>query len=339
MFGYIAAETFHPKNKPEVKHTDFFREPTDGSLRYRPYGATPSNMFLDEALKQRQLHIDSEFQKLFDNPPEGVPEGFALMLSNDHLIGEQRRKMMNTMAYMKWHDKHEPVSAELHEKMNFMDRGNAFISESLDFAVETSVENLELGKLTHPYRRRLEHIGEFRTDTAEAIESHGGVVYPKIFPYHSLAIKPDVSYSRDGSHEINGFIVRYKRDFGHIDLPNNTGRLHLVERQIAGYRVDEASGFSQDVVRRMLAKKITSSQRWEDKYMEYIVDTGARGFILRAVQTDSLEDFVEPVSTTIYGYKELYTPTQRMAKVALGPTEDNGIAYFGPIHELNKDRI
>ena len=334
MFGLLAAEVYAPQ--PSSPEEGSFKEPTDGTLRYRPWGAMPGNMYLDDDLKASQQYKDSEFQKLYDNPPIDVPPEFALMLAVDHEIGEARRKMLNYESYMKWAVKREPVTEELDEKLQHIDRGNAYIGEILDFALETSVDAVEAGKLTLAYWQRREHLAPFRAEAKEAIESRGGVMYPDIFPYHSISINPDVEYLDDGTHTMNGFIVRYKRDVGHIDLPHCAGRIHLVERQIAGYRVDEASGFKQSIVDRMLATPLSFEKSWQTEYMKYVVDTGARSFIEQKVQANSLEEFVVPVSATLYGYKELYTPEKRLARIAMQPTEDDGIAYFGPVHTIGK---
>ncbi len=334
MFGYLAAESFRPKKMPE--NVEPFREPTDGTLRYRPWGAVPADPFRDDEVREHQLIIDAEFQKLFDMPPEGTPAAFAQMLSDDQMSGEARRKMKNYEGYHDWLDLREPVGIELDAKIEYLTRGRAMFGEALDFGLETSVMHFEGGKVTHPYKQRLEYVELFRQEAEEAIEARGGIVYPKVQPYHSISIIPDIEYLENGGHLINGFIVKYKRNFGSLELPNHKGVLHLTERQLAGFRVDQESGFSQGVIQRMQCTPISMTHGWQEKYVKYIVDTGARGFIEKAVQTDSVEDYLVPISTTLYGHKELYTPGQRLAKKVLRPTEDNGIAYFGPAHAHSK---
>lgn len=334
MFGLLVAEALRPQNS--LTFAERFHEPTDGSLRYRPWGAVPANPYVDEALMKRQLMIQAEFKKMFDYPPEGTPMAFARMMAYDHLIGEERRIMKNYEGFMKWQALRQPVTVEMNDKLSYFERGQAFSDEIFDIALETDIENFEFGKLTHGYRQRLEHVEPFRCEVEEALEAHGGVVYPKILPYHSISIIPDVEYYDDGTHSLNGFIVRYKRDFGTIELPDSKGKIHILERQLAGFRVDAASGFDQNIVDRMMQVSIGPQKTWQKRYMQYVVDTGARGFIERAIQTDSLADYVVPESTMIYGYKALYSPEQRMAKTILKPVEDDGIAYFGPPHVISK---
>lgn len=111
--------------------------------------------------------------------------------------------------------------------------------------------------------------------------------------------------------------MKYKRDYGHIFISGSDNELlRIVERQIAAYRVDEASGFDQTVLRAMHDLRDTYPKRiqWDkstsddDKETEVFYNrlrmTGCAEFIEHAVQTDALDDFVVPISTTIYGYKE-----------------------------------
>lgn len=334
MFGYLAAESLRPRHP----HGDSFREPTDGTIQYRPWGAVPANPYIDDELKERQHLIETEFQKLFDVPPAGIPVGFATMFANDHAIGEERRKMKNYEGFMEWVGRHEPVDTLIHEKISLVERGNGDAGDTLDFAVNTTVQSFEVGKVTHPYGIRLEHVEPFRKEVEAALIERGGVVYPKVLAYHSISIIPDVEYLENGAHTLNGFIVRYKRDFGAIDTADGTARINLTERQLAGIRIDAESGFNQDILTRMLATDISPERSWQKRYMQYIVETGARGFIEKAIQLDSMEKFLVPGSTTIYGHKEAYATktTKGLARVALGPDEDEGIAYFGPLHTQSK---
>ena len=335
MFGYLAAESFRPKKTPET--VESFREPNDGTLRYRPWGAMPADPFADEQLKERQRFIDGEFKKLFDAPSEGTPTDFAQMFADDYLIGEERRKLKNFEGYSEWLAQHEPISEQLDAKIDHVVHGDAYIGEILDYAIETSVNNFEIGKVTSPYGERLEYVEPFRCETEEAIIERGGIVYPKIFPYHSLSIVPKFNYFEDGTKTLASFIIRYKRDFGHIVLPDRSGVIHIVERQIAGIRIDAASGFPA-VIKYMLENHAKQGEDPWENAEKHIRDCGAEGFIMKAVQADSRELFFEPDSTTIYGYKEIYTEKTkqdmlaRIAMRSMGPVEDDGIAYFGPAH-------
>jgi len=336
MFGYAAAEFFRPRYEKD----EGFKEPTDGTLRYRPWGAMPANPYLDQALKDRQSYIGSEFIKLFNNPPDGTPPEFAEMLLWDHEIGEQRRSIQNFDGYTQWLATCEPITEDIDRKADHFEHGSAYAGEILDFALATSIDHFEVGKVTHPYRQRLEHVEPFRREVEDAIKERGGLIYPKVMPYRSIDIMPHMFVDEDGQEKLAGFIVKYKRDFGHINLADGSGTLRLVERQLAGFRVDEAAGFNPAIVTLMDFASKDKGIRWDgiqdDQFERQLRNTGARGFIEKAVQTDSLEDFVVPISTTIYGFRVKSTPRKLMAKKALKPVDINGIAYFGPPHNLAK---
>ncbi len=298
MVHKSSLELFSPVPTPEG-----FREPTDGTLRYRPDGAMPANPYLDAP---RQKEIDDEFQKLFDNPPEGTPKQFARMLQDDHMINEQRRKMLNFENFEAWRATGEVVPDELEESMDHVIRGTASVEEVLDFALQTNLEAFEVGKVTHPYRRRLQYVAPFRKVVDNAILERGGEVYGKSFPYRSIDIYPHVTFKK-GEPFIHGFIVPYKRDVGDIPLLDGSGVIHVVERQLSAFRADEASGFNEHVLKMMKYDPFKWNTYPNDEaYQDALKTTGCRGFIERAVQFDSLENFVVPISTTIYGYKEFY---------------------------------
>lgn len=308
-----ANEAFTPASMPEG-----FNEPSDGTLRYTPHGAMPANPYFDDQLIRRQTEIDAEFQKLFDTPPEGTPKRFAHMLRDDHMIHEVRRKMLNFEGFLEWQATDAVVPVELQEILDAVIHGTASVEEIFEFALHTGINAFEIGKVTHPYRRRLEHVEPFRSKVDAAILTNGGEVYGKDFPYRSIDIRPDVTY-KNNAIQINGFIVPYKRDVGDIPLPDGTGVIHVVERQLAAFRTDELSGFNQNIIKMMKYGSFQWKTAYIDAaYQDALKNTGCRGYIERSVQLDSLEDFVVPVSTTIYGYKELYKPTtETLAQRAL----------------------
>ena len=285
-----------------------FREPTDGSLRYRPDGAMPANPYIDDVVRQRQVEIDTEYRKLYDYPPEGTPEGFATMLLDDYMIHEERRKMLNFEGYQAWQAKGGEIPEDLEESVEHFMRGTAYEDEIIDIALNTDIEEFEVGKVSHPYRRRLEFVDQLRRGVDAAIVDHGGEAFGKYFPYRSIDITPHVTYV-DGELQVNGFIIPYKRDVGDIPLPDGSGMIRIVERQLAAFRADATSGFPQDIIQRMKETPIDWSASYQDDdYREALVNTGCHGFIVREILFDSLKPFVVPVSTTIYGYKQYFRP-------------------------------
>jgi len=312
---------------------EVFREPLDGSNRYLPYGAMPGDPYLGDEIESRQLEIDIEFKKLFLSPDTDAPPAFRQMLVADFEVGRQRRKLLNFDGYMKWKALEEVMEPRVEVLSQLVERGTADCAEAIDFALNTEIEKTEIGQLTCAYSNRLEHVQPFREEVAAAIEAHGGVLIPSIIPYRGLSIVPDVEYLEDGFHTLNGFIIRYKRDVGYIRLPNDEGVLRIVERQIAGVRIDEDSGFSDPVLKMMQYTPIAGDHTWQDNEKQYLHDTGCQSFIEQAVQADTVEALIVPISVTVYAYKEAHDveACRTVGGVALRrPVYDDGIAYFGP---------
>lgn len=336
MLGFMAGEMFRPAQDESERS---FREPSDGTLRYSPAGAMPANPFVDEELKAAQAYKTAEFSKLFSQAREGVPSEFATILADDYLIGDQRRCMQSFEGYSEWLAMREPITEEIDQKMSYFERGKATVGEIFDIAVETKIPHFEVGRVTCGYGQRLEFLQPFREEVVQEIENHGGLVFPTIQPYRyrSIDIDPKVWVDEFGNKRLAGFIVKYKRDIGRIDILNDTDAIHVVERQIAGYRIDEASGFDQDIIARMNALITDTGMQWDgqkDHAWDFELSrTGCRDFIETAIQTDSTADFVVPESVAIYGFKESYAPTtqRRLARSAFHRIKDHdGLAYVGP---------
>ncbi|MDB5163373.1 MAG: hypothetical protein JWO54_456 [Candidatus Saccharibacteria bacterium] len=335
-----STEKSPPFNKKE------FVEPFTGNVHDRIYGAMPANPYLNDEVKNRQAKIDSELIKLFKYPPEklNIPKDFRNFLLEDHNIGEERRKMQNFNSYAIWQQKIAGLQLPkyLTEKLSRFETGHAETDDILDIVMdpinddkETTLESFEIGKLTHGYWKRIEHLSSFRESVQDSIASHGGVLFPTILPYRSIDILPKVVTDKQGHERIVGFIVKYKHDIGEITSENSERTINIVERQLAGYRVDEASGFRQDILDSMQAVSDfkAGSFSWEnvhDKQFEYhLRNTGCRGFIEKAVQLDSTEAFVVPISTTIYGFSEFNAQTKKTEKVAFRkPDSDENIAFY-----------
>lgn len=314
----------------------------------KPYGAVPAHPFLDDEIKKQQREINFGFHNLYKTPPEEMPDAFVDMIYDDYIINEERRKMINYEKFMKWSRCIDPQTDDLRMKLDLFERGQASPSDILDLAAitppltpgrtETDTDiSMEFGKVTHPYGYRMEYVDPFRQEVNEAIERHGGVVIPDVEPYRALKILPYAytyfDESGDKKQRLKGFIVKYKRDYGIVHLPGGTESMKLVERQIAAFRVDAASGFDQSIIENMnaVADAYPGRVRWEDhqnpNLQKRLARTGCEEFITAAVQGDSLEPFVVPISTTIYGYKIERSAPRKMGRrvINLG----GRMAYFG----------
>ncbi|UTX51012.1 hypothetical protein KI440_02280 [Candidatus Saccharibacteria bacterium TM7i] len=325
-----------------------FSEPFSGALHDRHYSAMPANPYVNEQIKDRQALIKDEFAKLFEHPPEdlNVPHEFQQLLVDDYYINVERRRMINYENFAKWRQSHPCLDESLEPIVQLVEAGFGETGDVFDVALFTDLDGgLEVGRVTHPYWQRIEHVSKMRLDAAAEIVKRGGVIEPIENAYRRVKISPHVERLEGGEQRITGFIVRYKHDFGFI--PKAEGEtIRVVERQVAAYRVDEASGFPRDILEAMQVAAAEATKAnpkkpfyWDntsdERFEELISDTRCRGFIERTVQTDATEPFVVPESTTLFCYTEktpLNMPSlaaRRLASVAFRtPDTDDGIAFF-----------
>jgi len=299
-----------------------------------PYGAVPANLYRDEETKLQQAMINESFRVLYETPPSEMPSEFVdHVVMNDYVINENRRMIENYDVYTQFMASGTDIDPALYPEIDRFESGHATIDEIARIASRSKIPSVEFGKVTHPYGYRMQYIDEFRADMSEAIEAQGGVVYPDIAPYRSIKILPRVLRADDGTEfgrqRIIGFIVKYKRDYGHIPVAGSKDEVvRVVERQIAAYRVDEASGFDQSVLDAMHALREQYPKRihWDapipdegknkQVFLDRLEKTGCLSFIENAVQHESLEDFVVPISTTIYGHREKLPEKKKLDSVA-----------------------
>lgn len=313
-----------------------YREPCSDNPRIKPHGSVPAHPFRDEETKQQQREMLAGFNILYRTPPKNVPKSFVRVMVDDFVINEERRKMDNYQGYMAWKALDEPVPEDLEEPLEYFEKGQATESEILSILQRTKLRKGEIFKVSHPHGYRMEQLQPARDELDEAILEHGGVIYPTVTPYRSIDVLPRVEYVPNEHGDIRqrliGFIVKYKRDYGKVPVEHSEEIIHLVERQIAAYRVDADSGFDQTVLQAMhdFSDNYHKRIRWEDTHNPHLKSrlrrTGCWSFIENAIQTDSLEDFVVPISTTVYGHKELPSKSKALGRKMIDI--EGKLAYF-----------
>lgn len=298
-----------------------FREPFSGEKNDPIYGATPGCPYGIPEVEERQDRIEKELDKLFQYPPKelNVPESFKRFLIEDRNVGRVRRNLKNHIHYQAWHLTHSEIPTHLIEPIYHFERATATIDEAVEVGYQTTIDAFEVGKLTHPYWQRMNGLRPMREELAEAITKRGGEVFKKdpTEPYRSIDIIPYTSMYMDEKNiihqEVVGITVRYKRDFGAGILEDGT-EVRFVERQTAGYRVDEASGFPQENAAvlqdpRLLGlseddcKDFNWGNKQDPRHSAFLDLSGCRAFIENTVQSDLMELYVTPIETVEYGYK------------------------------------
>ena len=313
-----------------------FTEPFTGAIGDRQFGAMPANPFRDEKVQKRQAGIEAEFLKLFVPPAElQVPDSFAAFFQEDYEIGERRRQMTNYSNYMSWRGANPDIPEALVPHIDHYEEGTAEVDEIFDIMLGTSItKGLEVGRVTHPYWQRMQHLPPLREAVASAIVERGGTLESRRSPYYKIGILPNIGPDADGNQRINGHLARYKHDIGTLVRPSDGKIIHIVERQIAGIRVDEHSGFSQGVQRRMhetadTEEKFLWSDTRDERFEYHLRDTGCRGFIEKAIQTDSTDAYIVPESTTVYMFAEDPTTSRAFGNAAVAGAGKFASPYYG----------
>lgn len=316
-----------------------FTEPFSGTLYDRHFGSMPAHPFKSDAIQARQAGIERELVKLFV-PPVGleVPDEFARFFRDDYEIGEHRRQMTNYNNYMAWRASAPIVPDELLLPVDRYESGTAEVEDIFDIMLGTSmVDGIEVGRVTHPYWRRMQYLQPLRESVAKAIVERGGVLERRNSPYRSIDIIPAIGPDQHGNQRIHGHLARYKHDIGSMVRPSDGRVIHVVERQIAGIRVDEASGFSQGVLRRMHEVADTKanfvwSNTKDDRFEYHLRDTGCRGFIEKAIQTDATDDYIVPESTTVFMFAEDPRISRAFGDAALTRATQYDAPYYASKH-------
>ena len=337
-------DTFFFKSRFLPKLPYHYAEPSLTYLDISPHGAMPANPYLNEDVKTQQKYINEQYQLLYHTPPRDMPKQFVEdVVISDYVINESKRAIANYEVFMKYSESEHETLELLSDKVRLFKEGRATILNIADIGTNSSIKSVEFGKVSHPYGYRMQKVEPMREEMTTAILERGGVVYPSIAPYRSIRIMPRVERFDDGTEHggqrVIGFIVKYKRDYGHIPIKESGQILKVIERQIAAFRVDEASGFDQTVLAAMhsFRDKYPKRVHWDKTPGRHDVKaravfehrlqvTGCKDFIERAVQSDSLEDFVVPISTLLYGSKEAveqkqaYSSSERIGHLVVAAT-------------------
>lgn len=319
---------------PSLPVPAHFHEPFGDQHWNKPYGASPARPYGDPETEARQEMMNIEFNKLYEFPPEElkIPDSFKKYLIDVEKFARIKRNLTNHYHYEAWRKTNPEIPHYRLEDVYHYEKGQASIKRIGSLAASSTLQAFLAGKLTHPYWQRIGSLPDMRDETALMIESLGGLVYeyPDHNPYRSIKIQPYTTLNPDTSkEEIQGISVEYLRDFGTMRLPGKD-RVHMVERQIAGYRVDEASQFPQEILEAMhnpsifISEPDTRDFSWtnlQDPRHEIFMDkSGCKEFITQSVQSNSVEPFVVPIETSEFGYKGDNIHTENyLAQIALKP--------------------
>ena len=323
---------------------------------FPPGGAMPANQYIDDETQQQQAEHNNALRSLYENPPIDMPQNFVRMVVDDYVINEVRRGLINFESFMAFTTECPDIIREMPDEIGLLMRGKASQDQIFDVVIQANVEaaakktkgykTSEFWKLSHPYGYRMQHLEAIRENSTRSVVENGGIVYPEVLPYRDITITPNVEYGvpvyDDETDEVvgmnyhdtpilDGFIVRYKRDYGNVPIPGTDKMIHLVERQVAGIRVDEASGFSQahlELFNQEAFKGVVPVE-WNNpsdvRIPSRLEAYGIKNLIHTAIQTDSLEQYVVPLSTMMYGFVDNPQMSRVLGKSAKRLVDMNGL--------------
>ena len=308
------------------KTPEWFVEPRDTS-DYFAGEPTPMNPYLDADVKKHQADVAAALYALTSEraAPEGTPAGVIEMVEHNFMHSQFRLDATNYKSYGEMLDKNETLRGLELTLMNEAARGKAIPAELLHLLIYTQLDSTELGKVTHPYGYRIEHVPELRQRVAAAIIENHGRLHPAITPYRDIKLHPhytldDENYHKDFSlnQQLHGMVATYKHDLGWIELDGGR-QINIVERQTAAIRIDEASGFDQEIARKMHAFEPCNDTTWRERLAR---ESGCLDHIESAIQHDVSEDYFIPLSTVIYAYETVRQApgvnTAQLRKLARG---------------------
>ena len=315
------------------KTPEWFVEPKDHA-EYFAGEPTPMNPYLDDAVKQHQSDVAASLSELAGEraAPEGTPAGIIEMIEQNFLYSQAGLPAANHKSYGLMLEKNVPLRGLELSLMHEAARGKAIPAELLHLLIYTPLDATELGKVTHPYGYRMQHVPELRQRVDDAILENFGQLHPDITPYRDIKLHPhytlnDENYHKDFTlnQQLHGMIATFKHDLGWIDLDNGR-QIKIVERKTTGIRLDPASGFDQDIAQKMHAFKPSNDRKWRERLAH---ETGCLDYIETALQHDVSDDYLIPLSTVIYAYETDRDPvdesTRRIRKLAARGMNPDGM--------------
>lgn len=298
--GYDAEFNFEARPLPR-----WFNEPNDRA-DYRAYEPTPMLPSVDSDTRQHQSLVQNSLLPLFrKSVPEGIPPTTEEMIENNYLANEAMRSFLNHSNYITWLGQKPEIDTEIGVLLAQAERGLASPAELLYILKNTTIESTELGKLTHPYRYRMDHLSDMRRTVNQAILDQGGQTIEnspyraiKFYPY-CLPVESPNGYVPDSDYKLHGFVTTYKHDIGRL-VATDGREINVAERQTIAIRIDDMTSFDKDLAESL--SQIAIGQ--DDKWLERIVDeTGFRNYIEASIQANQLPDYMIPLSTMAYAHE------------------------------------
>lgn len=259
------------------------------------WGPTPLNPFYDKVLLQQSKTQDKLHRLTTEDVPETTPEHIASYVSGVFLSRFHGRGMANYDNCMTALEMDTLEYAEDPRIRDMYDRclkGQANPAELLYVRNQGVMRSVELGCVSHPYGKHMEHLYTMRDVINETVALYGG----RFGSGEKYSVKSfDVSVQGLSNSVALGdaFMMTRKRDIA--VLPDDT---HIRERSSFIVRTDPQSNFDQRLAFAMHHVTIRGNDAWEKQ----VCQAGHLEEVIPPLLEN--DDYLTaiPLSTTVYAY-------------------------------------
>lgn len=259
------------------------------------WGPTPLNPFYDKVLLQQSKVQDTLHALTTEDVPESTPDHIASYVSGVFLSRFHGRSMANYDNYMTALSIDRLEYANDPSVQDIFDRslkGQASPAELLYVRSQGALRSVELGCVSHPYGKHIEHLYTMRDVVNESAAMFGGrPVDGEKFSVKSFDVTIEGLHS--GVSLGDAFMMTRKRDIA--VLPDDT---HIRERSSFIVRTDPLSHFDQRLSAAMHRVPIHGNDSWAQQ----VCQAGHLEEVIPAfLESDDYLTAI-PLSTTVYAY-------------------------------------
>lgn len=274
-----------------------------------PWEPTPGDRSL---VPNHQREVEAQLEQLVTvYAPEELPDEAKWLAYSDYYAGNARRETENKGSYGEWLTStdsellSDPGLLEIEQKIGY---GTACPDELLHFMQHTSLKSIELAKLFHPYGYRMQYVPEMRQRIDEGIKDCGGYLLEESSEEEGMDKYRNIDFMKvvvPMNQKFVGYLVKYKRDIGGV-IHKNGHPIRIVERQLAGLRLDRYSDLPFDIYKKVSQRTsmVHAVENWEGRMLE---ETGLKEFVEADIQSDTAADYLIPLSTTVFAYNTQLT--------------------------------
>lgn len=260
------------------------------------WGPSPLNAFYSTEISDDQENVRHTLEiRARSVPPELGPisEEIQSFVSHSFIARFTDRVMANYDNFGK-RLKRTMTDITL-EEMHLVERslaGDASPAELMYVRQLLGIGSIELGCLTHPYGNNIDKLDTMRGAVVDAVGIFGGTLLDEK-PYYAVKQADNLymKYMTRGMHD--AFLMTRKRDLA--VLPD---RSLIRERSSFIVRIDEASGFDQQIAKNIRKVPVHNNPNWT----QHIAIAGRLNEVVPPLLENNEFSKAIPSATTIYNF-------------------------------------